>query len=544
MSARTTLALGLALGLALPLAASPARACSGDVQCLSGKKLLLKAKADKPKSRGVMLLSFDPAISLGDGNGSADDPTLHGGTLRVRSLAGGFDDTYELPAGRWSYVRKAGDGKGYKLRPSKPIKSIKVQPGKRVKIVAKGLGLGHDLAADPDPVDVLLTIGGHTYCLAFEGQATFKPGKKFLAKDAPAPAVCPLAGTATTTSTATSTSTLPPTTVTTTSSSSTSSAPTTTSSVPGSTTTSTTIANEPPEITSTPSVLEVVLDEVTTQVDLSGWTPVNSTATSSGGNADWQVAMDGLSVLQVNNSNPGFFLSDFDVANSVIDGTFTVETTGDDDLMGFVFGYQDLTHFYLFDWKQLTQGFCGGTATAGMAVKVVDTDTDLVCVDLWNTEGVAGQTTKLYSNAIPWADNTEYGFTLDFAPGAFTITIRQGETVLDTIVLADSTFTSGLFGFYNNSQNQVRYTGFTDTQVLSGDYAYDADGFDPDGDPLTWSLTQAPPGMTIDPGTGELSWTVEEAAEGVHDVTVQLSDGKGGIDTQSFQVTVSIVPVP
>jgi hypothetical protein len=116
-------------------------------------------------------------------------------------------------------------------------------------------------------------------------------------------------------------------------------------------------------------------------------------------------------------------------------------------------------------------------------------------------------------------------------------------TVLDTIVIADATFTSGLFGFYNNSQNAVRYTGFTDTQVLSGDYAYDADGFDPDGDMLTWSLTQAPAGMTIDP-TGELSWTASEADEGVHDVTVQLSDGKGGIDTQSFQVTVSIVPVP
>jgi hypothetical protein len=76
-----------------------------------------------------------------------------------------------------------------------------------------------------------------------------------------------------------------------------------------------------------------------------------------------------------------------------------------------------------------------------------------------------------------------------------------------------------------------------------GDYAYDADGFDPDGDPLTWSLTEAPAGMAINPDTGELSWTVEEAAEGVHDVTVQLSDGRGGIDTQSFQVTVSIVPV-
>jgi hypothetical protein len=283
----------------------------------------------------------------------------------------------------------------------------------------------------------------------------------------------------------------------------------------------------------------VLLDQMTQQVDLSAWTAVSSTATSSGGTPSWNVAEDGLSVFQSNNSNPGFFLSDFDAAGSVLDGTFTVETTSDDDIIGFVFGYQDPNHFYLFDWKQITQGFCGGTADAGMTVKAVSADTDLTCVDLWNTDGQPDRVTNLYHNTIPWEDNTTYGFTLDFQPGTIGIEVSQGDTVLDSIVVQDSTYTSGPFGFYNNSQSAVRYTGFTQTTVLAGSYGYDVDATDPEGDPVTYSLTQAPAGMTIDPTTGVIDWTPGEADLGSHDVTVRAT-ALGGFDEQTFTVMVAL----
>lgn len=533
MDARSLLAAAILTALMVP---GPSVAVD---QSLPGKKLLLGTKEDKPQKRRLKLLAKDRTLSIGLGEGSVDDPTIHGGALRVSSGAAGFDDIYPLPETGWKPISKKDPSKGWKYVKGDPIVKVFVRTGKKLQVLGKGAGLGHVLATDPDPVSVELTMGARRYCMRFDGVTKFRDDRKYLAKDAPAPATCGGVTTTTTTPSTSSTTSSTTTTSTTTSSAPTSTVETTTTTTAQSTTTTT---NQPPEIVSTAPTDDVLLDQTTQQVDLSGWTSVLSTATSSGGNPNWVVAEDGLSVLQTANSNPGFFLSDFDVANAVLDGTFTVETTGDDDIIGFVFGFQDVNHFYLFDWKQLDQNFCGGFADAGMTLKVVSADTDLVCVDLWNTDGQPGRVTNLYHNTIPWADNTTYGFTLDFEPGTIRIEVREGATVLDTIVVQDSTYASGPFGFYNNSQNAVRYTGFTETTIATGSFTYDVDATDPESDPITYSLTQAPAGMSIDPTTGVIEWMPGEAALGSHEVIVRAT-ALGGFDEQTFTVTVTLNPV-
>jgi RHS repeat-associated protein len=64
------------------------------------------------------------------------------------------------------------------------------------------------------------------------------------------------------------------------------------------------------------------------------------------------------------------------------------------------------------------------------------------------------------------------------------------------------------------------------------------------GDTLAFSLTAAPPGMTIEPLSGLITWTPSTADIGTHDVMVKVSDQKGAFATQSFVLSVFDGPPP
>ena len=180
--------------------------------------------------------------------------------------------------------------------------------------------------------------------------------------------------------------------------------------------------------------------------------------------------------------------------------------------MGFVFGYQNQQQFFLFDWKQGDQLSGSALAEAGMTVKLVNADSPLTRMDLWNTDGNGDRVQTLFHNDIPWENFTDYEFDLVFHPGQFTITVSQGDMVLESITLHDDTYTSGGFGFYNYSQGLVTYSGFTRQAVPELTYRYDSDALDPDLDAVSYSLLEAPDGMEIIPTTGQVTWapTVEQ----------------------------------
>ncbi|AFY54222.1 RHS repeat-associated core domain protein [Rivularia sp. PCC 7116] len=71
-------------------------------------------------------------------------------------------------------------------------------------------------------------------------------------------------------------------------------------------------------------------------------------------------------------------------------------------------------------------------------------------------------------------------------------------------------------------------------------YRYQLQSLDPDGDSLLYRLVEAPSGALIDNSTGELLWFLDEsvAAGETYDFKVEVGDGRGGVDTQNFQVDV------
>jgi VCBS repeat-containing protein len=66
-------------------------------------------------------------------------------------------------------------------------------------------------------------------------------------------------------------------------------------------------------------------------------------------------------------------------------------------------------------------------------------------------------------------------------------------------------------------------------------FTYAAQASDVDGDTITYNLTQAPSGATIDAQTGMVQW---QSSTGQYAFAIQASDGHGGIATQSFTLTV------
>jgi hypothetical protein len=77
-----------------------------------------------------------------------------------------------------------------------------------------------------------------------------------------------------------------------------------------------------------------------------------------------------------------------------------------------------------------------------------------------------------------------------------------------------------------------------------GQYAYLVQATDPDGDPVTFTLESAPPGMSIDTATGQVRWTVPPDVQGSHRIRVVAQDDRGGIAAQEFDLSLMPPSVP
>jgi cysteine-rich repeat protein len=157
---------------------------------LTGARLVLRDRPDTRK-RKLVVDSRDPSLVLGQGNGGADDPVLHGASLRVVTAdgcAGPCAADYDLPAAHWSYVGTPADGRGYAYRDRDggAIKRVSVRAGRRLKLVGSGPLLAPALTASPAPVRVVLRFGSGIYCMEFGGTTRLEAGKMFSALGAPA----------------------------------------------------------------------------------------------------------------------------------------------------------------------------------------------------------------------------------------------------------------------------------------------------------------------------------------------------------------------
>ena len=70
-------------------------------------------------------------------------------------------------------------------------------------------------------------------------------------------------------------------------------------------------------------------------------------------------------------------------------------------------------------------------------------------------------------------------------------------------------------------------------------YDYLVKATDADGDPITYELEVAPPGMTIEAKTGQIHWRIRPDLIGSHRVRVIAKDSQGGFAKQEFNLSLT-----
>ena len=221
-------------------------------------------------------------------------------------------------------------------------------------------------------------------------------------------------------------------------------------------------------------------------VDLTGWIDNGFQGDNSSGN--WVVQPGNDAVRQTINGDPTvFFDPGSNAQGTSLAGEITVETTSDDDFIGFVLGYQDgelnsaNADFWLIDWKQATQSFGGETAQIGLSLSHVSGDILNGTTDpfdtFWPHAGYVNEVQRAATlGSTGWVDNALNEFELIFTADLIQVSV-DGNVEL-SYTSADNggvQFTDGAFGFYNFSQDPVLYAGITENVLPDPDPVPDPD---------------------------------------------------------------------
>lgn len=196
-------------------------------------------------------------------------------------------------------------------------------------------------------------------------------------------------------------------------------------------------------------------------VDLSTW--------EHDGQGTWNVQAGNDTVLQTVNGQPTVFFQDGSNARgTAISGEITVQTSGDDDYIGFVLGYQndELTSstadYWLIDWKQNNQG----AAIDGLSLSHVTNGSNTN--SFWaHTSGAVTEVARGSTlSSTGWVDFQTYSFDIVHTASLIQVSVNGNiEISVSNTDAGVAEFTDGAYGFYNYSQSNVLYAGITSAVV-------------------------------------------------------------------------------
>jgi len=168
------------------------------------------------------------------------------------------------------------------------------------------------------------------------------------------------------------------------------------------------------------------------------------------------------------------------------------------------------------------------TATVGVEynydVEATDPDAEDVLTYSLTTKP-SGMIINSATGLIKWTPTIE---------GDYAVIVKVSDGDLD--IIQSFTIVVGEPEPIENNPPEIISSAITSGKVGVA-YTYDVNATDPEGDVLTYCLTEKPLGMSIVATTGIISWTPTDA--GLFGVGVKVSDPDGLSDVQSFNITVA-----
>jgi len=172
----------------------------------------------------------------------------------------------------------------------------------------------------------------------------------------------------------------------------------------------------------------------------------------------------------------------------------------------------------------------GKPVTIDVLRKSSDSDNDSLTVAAV-TQGTNGSVAINEDNTLTYTPDANF-----YGTDAFTYTISDGKNGTDTAMVNVTVITAN---------NHPVITSGPPGKAASGVlYTYKVEATDQDvGDCLTYSLITKPTGMSINPTTGLIQWTPNDAQLGTHEVVVKVVDSYTPPASTTQSLTVTVRPV-
>ena len=227
------------------------------------------------------------------------------------------------------------------------------------------------------------------------------------------------------------------------------------------------------------SASEAAAQDTEPAVDDDGFTPVDFRDWDIVGAGDgWNIDQDGARATRTVNGSPTYIVSP-DVFSAVeVRGTMGVNTSVDDDIIGFVFGFsaplvntQDTANTEFdhlsFSWKQATQfGAPEGFLLSRVERRGIGADVFAVTHSP-PTEVLAART----GSRTGWVDRTQYDFRAVYTSERIEIFIDD-----EPVFEVDGQFETGRIGIFTSSQISAQFSDFSYRPLDDGTLSVEASG--------------------------------------------------------------------